>query len=175
MKPGIDDLIAVGDYQRAYNWELRFTQIPNVLRGYVTSDQLNVRCTSLSTPKTTNKPITVDVRGVEIRIPGIQKYSESIKLNLNETTDAYTRKIIEIWREACWSYKNGKGTDYSDIVGVLRADLLKGDHERVSTASFYLYHVWMTDFAFPDLGSKNEVYSPTITLSYNYYAPTTTV
>lgn len=171
LKPDIDRLINVGDYQRAYNWSMRFSQVPNVLRTIVNSEEFNARCTSVTMPVLTNAPITVNNRGIKIKIPGISSYSENISLTMNETTDAYVRRVIEVWREACWSYKNGKTVNYSDIIGTIRFDLLEGDHDIVSTSSYYVYHAWMSNYTFPQLGSDNNIWAPTITLSYNYYTP----
>lgn len=170
--PSIDDLKATnGDYQKTYHWVVRFTKVPNVIRTLISSEKFNARCTSVTLPKLTNSKIDVNVRGVQIRIPGISKYSDNITVKLLETTDAYVRRAIEAWREACWSYKTGKSKNYADIIGTMRIDMLEGDHSIVPTSSTYVNDVWMTDYTLPELGNGNEVWSPTLTLTYNYSNP----
>lgn len=170
--PSIDDLKATnGDYQKVYNWAIRFTKVPNVIRTLVSSEKFNARCQSVTMPVISNSPIPVNVRGVEVRVPGISKYSQDITVKLLETTDSYVRRAIEAWREACWSYKTGKAKNYEDVIGTIRVDMLEGDHDIVSTASYYVHDVWMSKYDLPALDGSNDVWAPTLSLTYNYYVP----
>lgn len=170
MKPSIQSITSLGDYQRAYNWDVEFT-LPEYMRnsGFDVKT-FNTRCVTVGFPSVKNAPIDIKVRGVTAKVPGISTYGGTISVDLLETTDAVVQDFIEKLRSGIWSLTSGKQVADDKAKGTLKIRLLKGDHAVDSSSGYVVHGVLFSEAKVVDsLKDAADVVTPSLTFAYDWY------
>lgn len=165
MRPGVENIRSLPDPQRTYLWEVKFLTLPTIITG-ISSDDLNFRCTSTTLPKTSNSVIRLDIRGVEARFPGPNKFSDSIQMSFVETTDAKIREVIRYWRVGSFDPVTGIQLPKSLIEGQIQICQLDG--LSTTTMAYNLYGCWLSDYDPGQANSESSYLGMTGTFTYDY-------
>jgi hypothetical protein len=172
MRPTITDLKGIGDFQPAYTWDLAFIQFPYALDSPVSSEDLNIRCTSSGTPKRADDPININVRGHKIHQTGVCSYNGSISLQFLEGVDQLITQFIWEWQELCWKTRTGEAVPQADLEATIQ--LTRLDRENNPVRVFTLYYVTIADADTGEFSSSGDTVKPGITLRYDYFEESNT-
>ncbi len=167
-RPKVTDIIGLGDFPTSYDWYLQFIQYPP-LSIIASTDDLNLRCLSSTVPKLSESaPINIDIRGHEVRQPGIFDYNGSITLTFVETANRLITKMLAAWREACWQSITGMQGTKKDVVATVR--LVPLDRANKESWEYVMYNCWLQTYSSGgDLGNTSAIVQPTATLVYDYF------
>jgi hypothetical protein len=165
----IDQLRALPDYAQVTKWDITFLQLPAVgAVGFPASEDINLRCETVETPKATNQKFPVELRGHRTFHSGIMDYGNVMNLTFTETVDNFTFLFVKAWRELCWASRTGSAFPKSDLEATILLTLL--DNEDNARASWKIYGAFYEadDFGTLD-GSTSDAIRPSLTLSYDFY------
>lgn len=164
--PNMETIRGLGDFATTYHWNLELVTPPTAVAGM--NDGLNLRCSSVDVPKSTNQKIQVNLRGLKVNQPGITDPTQTMTLELNETVDNYISSIITQWREACFAARTGVQLTKAEVEAEFLLQRLAGDRSTI-IYTYKLIGVFLEDYDIPQLNGESDTLKPTMTLSYDYY------
>ena len=123
-RPKIEELRSLSDFTSKYRWNLTFSKFPAGVSGAPSSSDLNLRCESLTLPKSQTTVREVNIRGHKVRNPGIREYEGTITLTFVETVDSKVRAFIKAWQDAIWSANEGTAGTKKEVEAEITLQLL---------------------------------------------------
>jgi hypothetical protein len=166
-KPSIENLRGIGDVASVYRWNMSFSKSPSV-DGFPSSEDINLRCESVTLPSISIEPVTIQIRGHKVFQPGIIDYGGTFSLTIIETIDNKISDMIKGWREACWEVDTGKGKPKADIEANIKLERL--DNEDNTIWTYELIGCWLQSVDGLTLDSTtSDPMRVTLTLQYDYY------
>jgi len=166
-RPTIEQLRSFTGLTSTFRWDLSFVKFPSV-GAYPSSDDLNLRCTSVTLPKEKVDKTTIEIRGVKVNYPVKSTPEMSISLKFLETEDAMLNKIIDSWRAAIYDFKTGVSGTKKDVEALISLYLLDGNNARIY--EYKLIGCFLDSY---DRGSPTssdvKPFDITMTLTFDYF------
>lgn len=166
-RPTIENLRSFGSLTATYRWDLQFVKFPAV-GTYPTSEDLNLRCTSVTLPTEKVDKATIEVRGVKVNYPVKSVPSMSLTLSFLETEDAMINKIIDSWRVAIYDFKTGVSGTKKDVEALISLYLLDGNNARIYEYKLIGCFLDSYDRGKPD-ASGISPFGVSINLTFDYF------
>jgi len=171
MFPNIGQIQATADYATVYQWEMQFLFPPRGVSSagtWMSEPDWNVRCESAELPQATNQPVTVSIRGHEIKQPGITSYSKQINIVFVETVDNKISEFLKAWKEICYRTTSGHQWRKEDTDAVVQ--IMRLNRQLIPIYEYILVGCWLEDAQLGSLdGSSSEAMKPNMTMSYDYF------
>lgn len=169
MRPTINEIRQLGDFQPMYTWDMNFIQFPQALRNRPTRGDVNLRCISTGVPKKSDQNIEVNIRGHKVRQSGIGMYEGTLTLTFVDTIDQTIADFIYEWQQLLWEDGTGLAYPTKDVEATIAITRLDRENNPVRVFTLYGCKVEDRDHG-GELGSDtNDVYKPTMTIGYAYF------
>lgn len=168
-KPTIDQVRSVGDFTALYRWNLIFAKFPAAVANPPDTNDLNLRCESSELPRLTGQTIIQNIRGHQVKQPGIYNYGDSITLTFIETVDNLIHNYLKSWREACYQTKTGISQDKANVEAIIQLQRL--NNQDVPIYEYKLIGSFLQDFDFGGTldGTTSDSLKPQLILTYDYF------
>lgn len=168
MRPTIDNVRGLGEFQSMYRWNLEITSFPESLANHPTAEELNFRCTSTTLPKSTNNDVLINMRGHTIEMPGKQTFERRMTLIFLETVDNKIAQFFTDWRKLVWSDITGITENKKDLESTMKIERLNNKDEAIW--EYVLTGCFPKDFILaPLVEESDEVMKPELLLTYDYF------
>lgn len=167
-RPKLDELRGVADFSTMWRWDVAFT-FPASLTGIPTTSEVNVRCESSALPTAAVQEFMVNIRGQEVRVPGILKYGGTIDMTFIETVDNKISAMIKAWRDALWAPNTGV---MADTVANLKSRIIltRLDSKDAGVWKYTLIGTWPGPNTLPTVdGNTNDAVKPGVTWNYDRF------
>lgn len=172
----IIDVINLGTFISNYRWRISFPIIGKALTDQgadVFLKNLNMKAESVTLPKVTTPAVEVVIRGHKVKQAGIADYGNTLTITSFENKDMEVFRLIDVFRDAIWSYKTGNHgvqQDKSDYTCTMVIERLDNTNTEV-LQKYVVYNCWMED---NDVGgdldaSTADPTKPTITFSFDFF------
>ena len=177
MKPDIDKLKALGEYQRAYNWWISFIGNAPVWgkdaglgSGKSISKEI-FHCTAVTLPRYISEEVKIKVKGVTLYQPGRSEFGGRVALEFIETEDCAIRKIFTKWFDAQHSISENvssktlvtRGDDKGCTVDMWLVQTSASND--IPTATYRLTQCSLSAFDFGKMDSSGDIIHLTAELS----------
>lgn len=168
-RPNIEQFRALADFGPQYRWDTSIT-LPAAVQSAITTEELNLRTTSVSVPKRTVNSIEVSNRGHKIFREGITDFSQQITLECISTVDAKMQAAVRNWGQLQWADQTGvmSSNNPADRQGVCLLSLLNN-----TDTVYWVYTLigcWLQD---TDMGTMtsdaSDIIRPSLTFQYDYF------
>lgn len=104
-KTSIQNMLAVVDPLKTFQWDLAFPRIP----GVSDSRPLSVKCVGTSIPGTSIEPISWEGHGMRLHFSGRRVFDETWEATIIESRDSTTRDSLISWMELVRSWRANSG------------------------------------------------------------------
>lgn len=168
-RPTIDQVRQMGDFLTMFRWDVTISP-PEALAGSLPSaEKLNFRCETSEIPKINGTSIVVNVRGHQVKQPGIYNYDNVFTMTFVETTDVVIHSFIRTWREALWKVKTGvSAAPKNQLQGTITLRQL--DNQDKAVWEYVLVGTFVETYDFGSLdGASSDSQKPSVTFSYDYF------
>ena len=105
----------LGDIQRTYTWELLIPPIADV-----TTEDLRIRCRSVSIPGRSQEVITSNFAGMEVHFPGRQKFTQPFNITFEEFADRKIAKALYVWQQSVFDTEVAGGAGKQAVNVILQ-------------------------------------------------------
>lgn len=167
-RPTLDQIRGLGDFVTQYNWNLRFTDFPDI-PGVPTSDQLNLRCISSDIPKATNEIITLRIKGHAVKQSGITIPAGPIVLTFLENPNMMVTQFIASWRNACYNMLDGTALTNEQVQATILLEELDRQDEPIYYYELVGCRLGDSETGGPLGSDASEVMRPSMTIEYDYF------
>lgn len=168
----INKIQELGDIQRTYTWELIIPveNIPGV-KG-VNSEDLTLRCRSVSIPGRSNDVITSNFGGMEIHYPGRLKFTQPFTITFEEYADRKIAKMIYEWQQLMFDQETGGGSGKGVKTDVtLKLKNYDGVTDVKQYGSIKIQNAWPESLAEVSLNySESSAITYSLTLRYDQWS-----
>lgn len=169
MRPTIDQIRGLGDFQPQYTWDLNFVQFPPGLRSRPSRGGVNLRCVSTGLPKKSDQNIEINIRGHKTRQSGICLYEGTLTLTFVDTVDQTIANFIADWQNLVWEDNTGIALPSNMVEATIAITRLDRGNNPVRVYTLYGVKIEDRDHGGELGGDTNEVYRPTMTIGYAYF------
>jgi len=168
-KPTLDQIRSVGDFTSLFRWNLLFASFPAAVAAPPTLEDLNIRCESTELPRLTGQTVIQNLRGHQVRQPGIYNYSDTLTLTFVETVDNVVHNFLRDWREAVWATNTGVAQSKADVSAIILIQRLNSQDEPIY--EYKLKGAFLADFDFGGTldGATSDALKPQLILSYDNF------
>jgi len=187
LRPTVNSMRSVGEYQRQYRWNIDFTMAKllsglqnvglNIQPGAENGD-LNLLCETAELPRRTNQGIVLMNRGSQIRLPGFTLPVGIISMSFVETVTHPIHSVIREWDNAIWSRIGPDGDNTASGLSnpdndlkLKQLDMLQLDSQDNIVRTWRLFGVFLEDFDPGGVleGAVADVQRVSIMFSYDDY------
>ena len=184
---------------RSYKWDISFPNPPSALTDIFNLTEfgkdINIRAISTSVPLPRMEDVTAAPRGIDLHEPGLVHLDGQITLNLVDTTDLKTRRVIYALRQICMTDVEKIQQDMNDIAASynlddysnsatynpdsVMQDLSTGQGltillSRLNNKNRVIWHYlcmkcFLASYTDPDFDGQSSAVQPALTIQYNYF------
>ena len=168
MRPGIDEIRQLGEFQTQYNWNITITPPPG-LASFGNGSEFNTRAQTTALPTVKNPDIPITLHGFKTNQPGFAEFNGELDVTFVEGVSAIIQKFFHQWQTINFDVKN-KGVQATRAQRETTIILEPYDNNNVTTLTYTLIGCYIEDFIPGTLdGSKQEMMQPQAKFRYDYF------
>lgn len=170
VRPNIEEVRNLGDFQTVFNWEVTFSTIPKDLSGDFGKyrNELNARAQTASLPSKQNPTIPVTLHGFKTNQPGFTEFEGTLELTFVEGINAVIQKFFQAWQDLNFDMDTGKQATKPNREALIVLTPL--DNENKATRTYEIIGCWCENFVPGNLdGAAQDTLKPSATIRYDYF------